>query len=266
MRFVGVVTLCLCLGAPWGVAAEKRAEKLARLVLEADRLYKNGRYHESAERLKEAYALEPNPRLLYNIARAYDQAGELTEALDYYQQYVGVPEGNDAPLLKRSSLAIDRIKGLLNKQADQARSEAQAKAQAERAQAEAAEARRAQEAAEVRSRAAAEAVLEVAQATRRRQRTASLIVGGVGVAAVGVGVAFGVEANAAYSHFKSATTVSDKDINEAQTRTASLIADVSFAAGVAALATAALLFPKGPEPTLALGVGPRGAFLVGRFP
>jgi len=47
--------------------------KVQALVKEGDKLYKENKYVEAAETLKKAYAIEPSPVLLYNIARAYDQ-------------------------------------------------------------------------------------------------------------------------------------------------------------------------------------------------
>jgi iron complex outermembrane receptor protein len=38
--------------------------------------------------LREAYDILPHPNALYNIARAYSDAGRYTEAIDYYRQYL----------------------------------------------------------------------------------------------------------------------------------------------------------------------------------
>src|SRR4051794_10001770 len=67
-------------------------------VKEGEKLYQAGKYREAAEALIKAQNLEPNPRLIYNIARAFDQAGDVVTALQYYQQYVGSAEGTDATL------------------------------------------------------------------------------------------------------------------------------------------------------------------------
>src|SRR5262245_51344628 len=64
-------------------------------IKEGERHYAAGRFLEAAEALLKAHKLEPNPRLTYNIAKAYDQAGELMGALNYYQQYVASKEGTD---------------------------------------------------------------------------------------------------------------------------------------------------------------------------
>jgi tetratricopeptide (TPR) repeat protein len=266
---VGAVLLT-GLGLVAGAAgAEPPAPSVAKQVKEAEGLYQTGKYDAAATLLKTVYAREPNPVLLYNIARAYDQAGELKEALDYYQRYVGSAQGTDPQLLKRSALASERLRALIDKdeaarrkqEEDQRRSDAEAQAARERSQQEAADALHAQKVAEARSRAAAEAVA----ASQRSRRIGAWIAGGVGLAAVGTGVFFGLNANAAYNGFKTAPTVDRKDAQEAQTRNNAIAADVSFAVGAAAFATAALLYPKGAEPTLAVVPSAGGATLVGRF-
>src|SRR4051812_12608315 len=125
------IALPLALLVLVAMPAQAARKSVNTLVHEAERLYQQGRYHDAAERLKEAEALSPNPRLVYNIARAYEQAGELNLALQYYQQYVNSPEGTDPTLLKRSSLAIDRLHGLITEQNASAAEQEKLKAQAD---------------------------------------------------------------------------------------------------------------------------------------
>ncbi len=51
----------------------------------------DGSYDAGIEELKKAYAILPHPNVLYNIARAYVDIGDLDNALAYYQKYI---EGN----------------------------------------------------------------------------------------------------------------------------------------------------------------------------
>jgi tetratricopeptide (TPR) repeat protein len=258
------------------IAAAGAPDKMRSLAKQAERLYQNGKYRESAALLEQAYEIEPNPRLLYNIARARDQAGDLHEALDYYQRYVNSPEGTDPQLLKRSSSAMQRLHSLIDKdeaakraqelerqrvEAEHQRAEAEARAAQERAAAEAAAARKAQEEAEAQNRA----IVEGQITTRSRRRVVSFVAGGVGVAAAGAGAYFGVTANNAYNQFHSAATASDKDSLANKTKNNALYADLSFGVGIALLATAVIVYPKGSEPKLALAPTLNGAVLVGRF-
>ncbi|MCB9597880.1 MAG: hypothetical protein H6719_34500 [Sandaracinaceae bacterium] len=54
--------------------------------------YRAGRFDRAAELLREAYGLEPEPVLLYNLARALEGAGEDEEAVDAYERYLGAEE------------------------------------------------------------------------------------------------------------------------------------------------------------------------------
>lgn len=223
-----------------------------RLVKEAERLYEAGKYKNSAERLIEAYAYSPHPRIIYNIARAYDQAGELDLALEYYQRYVGSKEGTDPTLLKRSALSIDRVRGLIaqrdaeqKKQAEeQARVEAEAKAAREKAERETAAKKQAEE--ELRAREIASA--KARASARSTSRIAAYALGGVAVAGLATGTIMGLQANSTKGRFTQAETVADKERFAGQTKTNALIADAGFGIGVAAAIAAVLLYPKGDEP------------------
>jgi tetratricopeptide (TPR) repeat protein len=50
--------------------------------------YDAGRFDRAIELLREAYSLEPDPILLYNMARAYEGAGRTDEAIDAYERYL----------------------------------------------------------------------------------------------------------------------------------------------------------------------------------
>ena len=54
--------------------------------------YRAGRFERAAELLREAYALEPEPVLLYNLARALEGAGEDDAAADAYRRYLASEE------------------------------------------------------------------------------------------------------------------------------------------------------------------------------
>jgi tetratricopeptide (TPR) repeat protein len=277
MRQGGVLLAALVWLAPsasWGGATPE--EKLLKLVKQAEHLYQSGQYREAAALLEQAYAIESNPKLLYNIAKARDQAGDLKEALDSYQRYLSSSEGTDPQLLKRSALAVERLRGLLDKEeaerkrqdderqrveAEHQRQQAEARAAQERATAETVAARKAQEEAEEKNRVNVESQV----ALRSRQRIIAWTAGGVGAVGIGLGAYFGVTANDAYGQFHSATTALDKDSDVNKTRSNALYADLSFAVGIAALTTAVLVYPKGAEPKISLAPLPNGAALVGSF-
>ena len=254
--------------------AQAANPKAAALVKEGDRLYKENKYREAAEALKKAYDLEPAPVLLYNIARAFDQAGELTLALDNYRQFVG-QEAADPALVKKANLAMDRLRTLVAKEeagkqvqdADKKRLEDEAAAAKEKAAREEEKARVQKEGYDLKEKAAAEA----AKSKTSGRLVGALVVGGLAVGALGSGIAFGVIATGSKKSFVSANSVADKTRFAADTRTQALIADISFGVAIAAAVTAVIIFPKGgePEKSVQVVISPTigGAFvgLGGRF-
>jgi iron complex outermembrane receptor protein len=56
----------------------------------------DGRYEVGIEELKSAYDILPHPNVLYNIARAYVDTGDLENAVTYYKKYLeGAPKDRD---------------------------------------------------------------------------------------------------------------------------------------------------------------------------
>src|ERR1700686_3162923 len=56
----------------------------------------DGKYDAGIEELKKAYDILPHPNVLYNIARAYVDQGDLENAVAYYKKYLeGNPKDRD---------------------------------------------------------------------------------------------------------------------------------------------------------------------------
>lgn len=67
--------------------ADARAE--ARRHFRAGmKLIGQGKYEVGVAELLEAYAIKPHPNVLYNVARAWEEAGRDEAALDYYRRYL----------------------------------------------------------------------------------------------------------------------------------------------------------------------------------
>ncbi len=96
--------------------AWKRASTLALVLyagtalgdarLEARRHFRNGmsliaqgKYDQGIAELDAAYLIKPHPNVLYNIARAYQDAGRVNEAMDAYQRYLATNPPDTAPVL-----------------------------------------------------------------------------------------------------------------------------------------------------------------------
>lgn len=247
-RFALALGLCL---ATLAAAANPKATALAK---EADKLYRDNKYREAAQTLQEAWALDPNALYLYNIARAYDQAGELELSLEHYRKYVGLPSNESQPdLVKKANLAMDRLRTLVAKneaekklrEAEAQRLEDEAKKAEARADAEANEARRQRREFEAKEKARKEAESK----TVNTRKLGAFVAGGVGVAALGTSLGFALAANGSKGAFRQAVTLADKQRLEADTRAFAAVTDVALLVGLAAATTAVLLFPwQGEEP------------------
>ncbi len=266
MRLVFLLSMSLVLASP-SAWAERGAKSPSALVKEGERLYKVGKYREAAEVLKKAQEAQPNPLVIYNIGRAYQRAGELREALSYYQQYVALPADQaDPELLKKSAIAIDEIRVLLEKEertaaatdAERKRLQEEAEASRRKAEEEQATARRAEEA--VRQQRAAEQ--QRAMVAYRRSRLVAFTLGGVSAASVGAGIFFGLQARDARKTFDKATNLAGKQTAADDTRSKALLADIGFGIGLATAIGAIIVFPKeGPpaEGEVRMTLAPRGA-------
>ncbi|WP_342379073.1 hypothetical protein NVS55_06615 [Myxococcus stipitatus] len=263
MKLVLVLSAALALSPP--VAFAQRAKNPSALIKEGERLYQAGKYREAADVLKKAHEAQPNPRLIFNIAVSLENAGDLREALSWYQQYVGNTEGTDPALLKRSARSIDKLRLLIDKE-----TQAQASADAERLklQEEAEAARRRAEEEQLATKRAEEenerqrqAELARALKSYQRQKIAAFAVGGVAVVGVGTGVLFGLQARDERKKFDEARTDDTKQTFSDNTKSKALLADIGFGVGLVGAITAIILYPKdGPpaEGEMRLTLAPRG--------
>ncbi|WP_224367713.1 TonB-dependent receptor domain-containing protein [Hyalangium versicolor] len=80
----GVLALCLFAGT---ALADERLEA-RRHFRNGMSLISQGQFDQGISELQEAYAIKPHPNVLYNIARAYLDAGRSVEALEWYRRYL----------------------------------------------------------------------------------------------------------------------------------------------------------------------------------
>lgn len=253
----------LVLVASIGAAAPNPRAATA-LAKDAERLYKDGQYLEAAKVLEEATQLEANPKLLYNLARSYDQAGEVQRALDAYRRYVSLPSTDTEPeLVRRSNLSMDRLRQLVARQdadtrardAEKERLEREAREATARADAEAEKARAQRVAFETRERAQK----ETKQTASNGKRTAAFVLGGVGLAALTNALIFGLVSNGSKQAFREAERVTDKRARQAATIGQAVVADLSLLIGLGCAVTAFILFPFGDGGALSLAPIGHGA-------
>lgn len=264
------VIVCLSLlPIPASAARSGADRKVQALVKRAQVLYEKGEYRESAETLLRAYEIKPLPKLLFNVARTWDRAGDEENAIRYYQRYIDT--GADANLVRKASQAVDRLKSA--RAAREAEEEAKRQAElrkAEEARREAEAAKQAAAEAEARARAereriAAEAELQRKLAEASGPSAATWVLGGVAVASVATGVVFGLRANSFKSDFDGARELDRKQSLRESVRTNALVADVAYGvAGAAAIGAAVVyLLTSGTdfEPDASVALGPSGGSL-----
>jgi tetratricopeptide (TPR) repeat protein len=85
------LAIAVVLTAPDLKAADDPAANRAaahKLFDQSELRYREGKFQEAAVLLREAYALDPAPILLFNLARALESAGDLSGAVDAYERYL----------------------------------------------------------------------------------------------------------------------------------------------------------------------------------
>lgn len=70
-------------------SAQTRPTTAAELAARAKARFDQGDFREAASLLRQAYTLGPTSALLYNMGRAYQQAGEKGSAIAAYEEYLG---------------------------------------------------------------------------------------------------------------------------------------------------------------------------------
>lgn len=202
-------------------------------------LYDEGRYEDAVAAWTEAYRLSGRPLLLFNMANASERLGRYEEAMALLSRYRAFAPAEERETLDRR---IRNIEARLTEQ---------------------------------ESARAAEPIpppsVSTARTTRRGVRVAPIVLGGVGVAAIGTGTAFGLRATDA----REAAAADCVDVGGivrcgeaagpalANDRRSSLVADLCFGAGALSLAGAVVtaVLP-GRSTTVSGGVGPRGGWLT----
>ncbi len=241
------LALCVLMASSLAAAANPKAGALAR---EAEQLYREAKFTQAADLLRQAYDVEPNPKFLFNRARALEQAGDTAVALETYREYIALPADETEPeLVIRAQETIDertRPKDAPRKAAPTHASPPSTKPTKEAVPTTTAKAVGDQPAKD--HPVSNNTTVAVPTAPTGRSKVPALVVSGLGVAALGVGVTFGLLANGARAQFSTATTLRGKIEFEAATRRDALVADLSLLVGVAAATVGIVLFARSDEP------------------
>jgi hypothetical protein len=86
--------------------------RIAELNESGAKLYADRNYRRAIEKFIEAYAIDHDPNLLFNIARCYEELGETDAAIEKYQAFVAAPGADtDGRLRAQDSLkALEKLR------------------------------------------------------------------------------------------------------------------------------------------------------------
>jgi tetratricopeptide (TPR) repeat protein len=105
------LALALC-ATPASAANEARASgqaNVAQLNEEGAALYAARDYRRAIEKFIQAYAIDSDPNLLFNIARCYEELGETEAAIEKYENFLKTP-GADAKGRQRARESLTALR------------------------------------------------------------------------------------------------------------------------------------------------------------
>src|SRR5690348_4833334 len=87
-------------------SSDAEAARIAELNEAGARAYNGRNYRAAIEKFVEAYAIDHDPNLLFNIARSYEKLGEVDAAIEKYEAFMAAPGADTEGRLKaKASLA-----------------------------------------------------------------------------------------------------------------------------------------------------------------
>ena len=88
-------------------AEEPPVTRARDLFREGAAKFRAGEFRPALDLFEKAYALDPHPTLIYNIARAHEGLGELDEAIDAYERYLASdPNASDRGAVEQRVVTI----------------------------------------------------------------------------------------------------------------------------------------------------------------
>jgi tetratricopeptide (TPR) repeat protein len=275
MRHAALAAAVLLLLATPGRAGAKQAApstraEVTRLAKLSHQQYQQGDYAAAAQTLLQAYQLEPVPALLFNAAKTFEKAGNVEQAMRFYQRYIDA-ENSDPRLLRQASHALDALRlqqdEKLRKEREIADKAAADRAAADKAAADKAAADRAAVEPAAHEPARSDLTQSVPPSSQQvehraaRSRVVPYTLVGVGLAGLGGGAVLGLSAQSLANQEKASTDAIDKPDLRSKAKQRALLADVSYGLGGAALvAGVVMIFLEPREEKLAAAL-PRPVLL-----
>lgn len=101
------------------LAEQKPDKKTLQLIKQASEFYEKGDYVQAAETLIRAHDRQPITKLLYNIARAYEEGGDTDKAMRYYQRYIDAKDNDPTLMSKAANRMADLRENKLKQEYDE---------------------------------------------------------------------------------------------------------------------------------------------------
>lgn len=124
--FVLALAAASLLAAPSGAQNRSDRREFDRLVRSAVSHYERGENREAIQDLERAYAITPAARLLYNLGRANEAAGDWAAAAGYYERFLASNPDRSSAQVAQEALAVARRRAAEAEQRDRERREAEA--------------------------------------------------------------------------------------------------------------------------------------------
>jgi tetratricopeptide (TPR) repeat protein len=215
-----ILVVAVLIFAEPGASAPCKPGASAQSYAAARSAFEEGRFEESIQRLKDAYACDPNPVYLGNIARAYEEAHRPSEAIKAWRAYLDQVTDE-----KERRLTEGRISVLTKLVDDLDRVERD---------------KEAAEAARQRAEARARLRVEPQPPTSPRVSTAAWIVGAAGMTALVSGVVLGLVAHSRHSAANDEPDVLRANALQRQAQDLAIAANAAYAIGAVAAGTGAV--------------------------
>ncbi|MCA9526247.1 MAG: PEGA domain-containing protein [Myxococcales bacterium] len=117
--FAGLLALALA-GAPTLASAQADPPPAAKAAYDAGVAhFQAGRYPEAIAEFNKAYRMGPNPILVFNMARAFEELGDFASATEFYKRYLQMaPEAPDRKVVEESLRTLELLAARQEKPAE----------------------------------------------------------------------------------------------------------------------------------------------------
>jgi tetratricopeptide (TPR) repeat protein len=102
------LAIAILVAVPLHAHADDSKALAAEHIARAQKLHEDKQFAAALDELKTAYALDPQPQLLFGMGQLHVQLGQCTEAITYYQRFIATKPS--AELAAQASEAIEACK------------------------------------------------------------------------------------------------------------------------------------------------------------